>query len=89
VNISKSKRSNLVSKDALEKPGPGMYEPPNRKSTVSFTMGKKQELKIKNDTPGPGNYEPMSTQVKDSLKSFNFGKATKKDSLLSSSKSTA
>ena len=62
INLGKSsKRNDIINKDDQLKPGPGHYDIGPKKTTSSFTMGKKIEQKDKREVPGPGNYDPASS----------------------------
>ncbi|OMJ66989.1 hypothetical protein SteCoe_35972 [Stentor coeruleus] len=58
---SKSQRFSMshLEKEAMMKPGPGMYEPAHVKSKKTPSFGKAQKLvQKKNENPGPGQYNP-------------------------------
>jgi hypothetical protein len=65
-SISKSKRQDIVGKEAKEMPGPGNYREGKEfgKDAVSFKMGGKSKDTMRNDSPGPGNYDPNEDLVR-------------------------
>ena len=78
----------MLQKSEISKLGPGIYDASPMKSTVSYTMGKKSESKVKNEIPGPGIYDPKAVN-KETVKGFTFGKAPPKEKSLIPSRSTA
>lgn len=59
IVISKSSRGDIISKNAKDMPGPGIYD---QKSYIgqgqSVTIQGKYKDKIGNDAPAPGTYDP-------------------------------
>ena len=81
----RSTRTDLVSKQAREAPGPGNYEKHDEfgKNAKSYTMrGKPQDLN-RNDSPGPGHYSPSHDVIKDKVVSYNMSSKSHRAELVS------
>mmetsp|Transcript_47864 Transcript_47864/g.35082 ORF Transcript_47864/g.35082 Transcript_47864/m.35082 type:complete len:83 (+) Transcript_47864:1366-1614(+) len=70
---SGTKRTDLVSKQNSELPGPGTYDSPSRKSGPEYTMGNKREIAERDRSPGPGVYDSKIEATKDRVISHKIG----------------
>lgn len=77
--MSSSTRVDIVSKEAVTKPGPGQYSHYDEfgKEIKSFTMRGRPLDKAGSEVPGPGNYEADHSAVKDKVIAYKIGSSSR------------
>jgi hypothetical protein len=88
-SISKSKRADIVGRDAKELPGPGNYSDGKEfgKDAIAFKMGGKAKETNRNDSPGPGNYDPNDNLVRYASPQHGISKTSRSDLVSADKKS--
>jgi hypothetical protein len=79
VRFGSSKRGDIVSRELLERPGPGNYSDETGtfgKDGKKITFGNKQGEKY-NDNPGPGTYEGDNSMMKANNGSVRIGSSNR------------
>lgn len=70
---AQSKRTDVVSKERLNSPGPGNYSFDGKtvgKDVPSYTIGTKRNNQERSMSPGPGAYDGNKDVVKDKVRTF-------------------
>ena len=72
--IAKSKRVDIVSREARNQPGPGNYGSPSKLGDgIKYNIGEKRDPARDNGHPGPGTYNNDDRHLRDSSPSYDMG----------------